>query len=323
VLHPRSGDVRIDEESCRALQCEPGIASTFGHARLGLLGLLLAAYGFGTLAWAARWRALLAFAGVEVPLPEMWRLSIEAQAGGILLPGGLGGDALRIASVLGRPGRERGSRASAVIVVASVLLDRAVGLAILSGVALVLAAAVGSGNRGGSVFALAVLPLGFVTAVAVLRTVPMQRVAWLTGGRAGRVVRPVLEYVRHPGALRAIATAAALSVIVAVVQLTVIRGFVAALGGAPKAERWVYVGSAMAFIVGALPALPGGWGTADAAYVFFLGKAGLAAPTALAVCLLYRLFWYISGIVGAVLHLARRRAATPSLGAGRPRETPE
>jgi uncharacterized membrane protein YbhN (UPF0104 family) len=68
----------------------------------------------------------------------------------------------------------------------------------------------------------------------------------------------------------------------------------------------------MAFIVGAIPALPGGWGTGDAAFVFFLSKAGLAPSTALAVGLLYRLFWYCSGGIGVVLYL-RRREGAPAL----------
>ena len=84
-----------------------------------------------------------------------------------------------------------------------------------------------------------------------------------------------------------------------------------ALGGEPTAEKWVYVGSAMSFIVAAVPALPGGWGTADASWVFFLGLAGLTAGTALAVCLLYRLFWYLLGVAGGILHLAR--SGTPAV----------
>jgi uncharacterized protein (TIRG00374 family) len=75
------------------------------------------------------------------------------------------------------------------------------------------------------------------------------------------------------------------------------------------AEKWVYVGAAMAFIVGAIPALPGGWGTADATYVFFFALAGLGPSVGLSVCLLFRLFWYLSGIVGAILHLTRPGAA--------------
>jgi uncharacterized membrane protein YbhN (UPF0104 family) len=60
----------------------------------------------------------------------------------------------------------------------------------------------------------------------------------------------------------------------------------------------------MAFMIAAVPALPGGWGTADAAYVFFFGLAGLKPGLALAVCLMYRLLWYITAAVGAVLQLA-------------------
>jgi uncharacterized protein (TIRG00374 family) len=118
----------------------------------------------------------------------------------------------------------------------------------------------------------------------------------------------VLEYVRDARAPRAILVAAALSLFVAGTQLLTIRGLVFALGGAPAAEKWVYVGTAMAFIVAAFPALPGGLGTADAAYVYFFGLAGLPPMTALAVCLLYRLFWYLSGVAGAALHVARSRA---------------
>jgi len=48
------------------------------------------------------------------------------------------------------------------------------------------------------------------------------------------------------------------------------------------------------------------WGTADAAYVFFFGLAGLRPGTSLAVCLMYRLFWYLSGVAGAILHMLHR-----------------
>jgi uncharacterized membrane protein YbhN (UPF0104 family) len=95
-------------------------------------------------------------------------------------------------------------------------------------------------------------------------------------------------------------------------QFGVIRGIIAALGGVPLVERWVYMGTTMAFIVGIIPALPGGWGTSDAAFVFFLGKAGLAASIALAVGLVYRLFWYSSGAVGALLYLLRQHASPSS-----------
>jgi uncharacterized membrane protein YbhN (UPF0104 family) len=314
VLHLRTGDVRIDATECARLHCEPGVASTMLHARPDLLAALLVLYAFGTLAWAARWRVLLAFAGVDLPLAQVWRVSIEAQAGGILLPGGIGGDALRIALVAARPSGRIG------IAVASVLLDRAVGLAVLAGVGAALAFAMGGVEAGPSAIALAAIPVAFLAGIVVLRRAPLQRLRWLTEGRIGAAVTPVLDYVRNTRAPRAIVLAALISLVVAGIQFATIRGFVWALGGVPTAEKWVYLGAAMAFVVTALPTLPGAWGTADAAYVFFLGFAGLPAGIALGVCLLFRLFWYISGIVGAILQLARPR---PSAASADPAEPPE
>jgi glycosyltransferase 2 family protein len=308
VLHVRTGDVRVDTADCAKLQCEPGVGSTLARANVGMLLAVLAVYAAGTLAWAARWRLLLGFAGIDMTVVHVWRISTEAQAAGILLPGGIGGDALRIASVLSRPSRPGEERPPAAIAVASVLLDRAIGLSVMAAVAAALGFALGGLQAGAFAYALAGVPLAVALGMAVLRRAPLQRIGWLTRGRLAGIVGPVLDYVRDPRAPGAIARATALSVVVAAVQFATIRGIIFALGAEPTQEKWVYVGSAMAFIVGALPTLPGGWGTTDAAYVFFLGQAGLPAAAALAVCLLYRLFWYLSGVVGAVLQLARPRA---------------
>jgi uncharacterized membrane protein YbhN (UPF0104 family) len=318
VLHLQTGPVRIDARECDQLRCEPGVASVLAHAQPGMLVALLAIYAVGTLAWAARWRALLGIAGIDMRIAEVWRVSIQAQAGGVLLPGGIGGDALRVASVLARPTRIGEKRGSVAIVVASVLLDRAIGLSVIAAVAATLGLAWGGLHDATLAFALGGIPVGVLVGLAVLRRAPLHRISWLVGGRLGRIARPVLEYVRDPRAPGAIARAAALSVVVACVQFAVIRGLVHALGCEPAAEKWVYVGSAMAFIVAAIPALPGGWGTADAAYVFFLGLAGLSAGQALGVCLLYRLFWYLSGVVGAVLTVARPRTVASAPRADEP-----
>jgi uncharacterized membrane protein YbhN (UPF0104 family) len=312
TLHLQEGAMHIGRTECAQLRCEPGVASALGHARVGILVALLALYAGGMVAWAARWRALLGLAEIELPLWHVLRLSIEAQAGGILLPGGIGGDALRVASVLSMPTRG-GAKPKAVIVIASVLLDRAVGLSVVAALAASLGFAFGGVDAGPLAVALAAVPVGFLVGLTVLRVAPVHRVGWLVRGRLGGVVEPVLAYVRDPRALRAIGVAALLSVLVAGIQLATVRGLVLALGDTPgpAGEKWIYVGTAMAFIVAAIPALPGGWGTADAAYVFFFGLAGLPAAAALAVCLLYRLFWYLSGVAGAILHLARPRAAPP------------
>ncbi len=316
VLHVHSGDVRIDKDECSHLTCEPGLVSTLGRARPNVLAAMLAIYAVGTLAWAARWRALLAFAGVDLPLMRVWRISIEAQAGGVLLPGGIGGDALRVASVLARMPRDGPTARPWTIVVASVLLDRALGLAVIAAVAAVLGLAFRSPAVGAGplVAFLTAIPAAVALGLFVVRRLPgMPRP--LSGGRFERVVGPVLAYVRDPRAPRAIATAAALSLLVAAAQFATLRGLVLALGVVPTEEKWIYVGAAMAFIVGAIPALPGGWGTADAAYVFFFGLAGLLPGAALAVCLLYRLFWYLCAAVGAVIYVTGSSSSVIAAGA--------
>jgi uncharacterized membrane protein YbhN (UPF0104 family) len=305
VLHVRTGAVWIDSTQCATLKCEPGIVSTFAHARVGILAALLAVYGIGTLAWAARWRALLEFAGIDLPVMKVWRISIEAQAGGILLPGGVGGDVLRIASVVARPTVPGKVRAPASIVIASVLLDRAVGLALVAAIAALMGLVFGGVRAGPLVAVLAAIPVGVVVGLVILRRAPGPLIARLSKGRIGRSLGQVLAYVRDPRAPRAIAMAAALGVVVAVVQFVVIRGIVFALGAVPTEEKWIYVGTAIAFIVSIIPALPGAWGTADATYVFFFGLGGIGSGTALAVCLLFRLFWYLSGALGALLRVAR------------------
>ncbi len=301
ILHIRSGDVVISAEQCAKLKCEPGLASTFGRARLGVVAALFLVYVAGLVAWAARWRMLLAFAGVDVPLMSLVRITLEAQAGGILLPGGVGGDALRIAFVVGRG-------APTPIVVASVLLDRVIGLVTLAGIAAALGLGFGGGQVGIVPWVLATIPVGAAIGIFAIRSERLRRVRFLNEGRIGKLAQPVLTYVAHPRALRAIALGLLMSLFVSAAQLAVVRGFVFALGGAPTDERWVFVGTAMAFIVSAIPALPGGWGTGDAAFVFFLGLAGLPGGIALASGLLYRLFWYLLGMLGAILYVARSRA---------------
>jgi len=311
-------------DRCTDLRCEPGLASALAGARLAALGGLLAVYALGTLLWAARWRVLLRLAGVELSLGYVWRVSIEAQAGGVLLPGGIGGDALRIASVAARA-PSGGAPPPLALVVASVMLDRAVGLAIVTAMASALAFAWGGGLRAGPLaVGLSAVPVALVCGVAVMRGRAVGRLRSRLDGPRGAALRSMIDYVRPPGAPRAIAAAAALSLGVAATQFAAIRGLVWALHATPAAEKWIYLGTAMAFVVSAVPALPGAWGTADAAYVFFFGLAGVGAGTALAVCLLFRLFWYISAVTGAILHLARPRSrpAPASARAGAAPEPP-
>ena len=305
IMHGAGGDVRLSPEECGRLDCEPGLASTVSHAHLGLLALFAVVYGLGTLAWAARWHALLRLANAPVSVMRVWRITLEALAGGVVLPSGVGGDALRVASLTGMG-------VPTATVIATVLLDRAIGLSTMAGMAALLAAAFAPGAIGPAVLVLGAIPIAVAVGLAVLRTGPMRRAKLLEHRLLVQTAKPVLEYLNDPRAPRAILGALAWSVLVSAVQLGTVRGLVMALGVTPEIERWVYTGSAMAFMVGVVPALPGGWGTSDAAFVVLLGRAGIPAAAALGVCVLYRVYWYASSVVGALLFVARRnKAAAP------------
>ncbi len=306
TLHRVSGPVHESHVFCARLVCEPGLGSTLSHARVGLTLALFLLYFMSSLAWAARWRMLLGLAGVHMPLLAVWRVTVEAQAAGVLLPGGIGGDALRIGSAI-----DRGVPAS--IVVGSVLLDRAVGLSTLATVGFALSLLFAGADLGVFALGLALVPVGFVVSLLLLRMPAVSQRPFLRGGKIGRTVRPLLDYLGDRRAPRVIARAFVVSAVVSAIQLLVMRGLFVSLGAVPVSEKWVYLGTVIMFAVAALPALPGGWGTSDAAFVYFMGRAGLPPATALAVLLLFRAFWYATGLVGALLLLARRRAAAPSL----------
>ena len=297
-------------DTCTADGCKPGLFTTLGHTNVPLLIALFGVYLAGTVAWAARWRALLGVAEVRLSLWEAWRITLEAQAGGILLPGGVGGDALRIAHVH--------ARAPEVVlpkVLASILADRVIGLVTLAS----LAAAAGLAFPGTkldtpitcaadpSLFILAAVPVAALVGWVLVRRPAVARSRFLTGSRIGtRLVRPILEYAASERGPRAMRQGLLLSLLVSGVQLLVVRGLIAVLGVTPEHEALVYGGTTFGMIVAALPITPGSWGTADAAYVFFLGQAGVPPSAAAAVCLLYRVFWYASGVIGAGSALARR-----------------
>jgi uncharacterized membrane protein YbhN (UPF0104 family) len=288
-------------DKCTDAGCEPGLISTLRSASAPAIAGLFAFYLLGTLAWAARWRALLGVAGVHLPLSRVWRVTIEAQAGGILLPGGIGGDALRVAYV-----RTAAPEAEVGKIVASLLADRVLGLVTLSGLATAFALGFGAADLGKALPIIGSIPVLSVLGWFVLRAPVVRDASFVRTGLVGRVAKPLLEYASAPGGPAALRKGLVLSLVVSLVQLLVVRGFVAALGAHPAREAWVFVGTTLAMMVGAVPALPGAWGTADVAYVVFLTRSGISASTAAAACLLYRTFWYSSAIIGALSALGRR-----------------
>ena len=326
VLHLHSGDVSVDPSQCAELQREPGLVSTFTRAcaPVGIVVALFAVYALGTLSVGRALEAGAAprFAGIDAAAREGVAPLYRGSGGRHLAAGWyLGGDALRIASVMrpadeGRRGESAGGdrrrldppRSRHRPVARSRGSQRVIGRPLGSGVT-----GRAAGRRAGGD-----PDRGARLALFVLRRarrLPWIAFAYRRAASRRRSSGPVLGYIRDPRAPGAITAAAALSAVVAAVQFVVIRGLRLRAGRrAPTGEKWVYVGTAMAFIVERHPVgSPGGWGTADAAYVFFFGLGGIVSSVALAVCLLFRLFWYLSGVAGAFLRLTRHEAAAVTL----------
>src|SRR5262249_11431855 len=148
-------DEHLTADACRSLKCEPGLPSIVAHANGKVLFAITLLYLSSVFAWSLRWKTLLGIARVPVPLLAVARITFEAQAGGILLPGGVGGDALRIASMV-----ERGVRLP--VVLASVLLDRALGLATVAGISVAIAVVLDPHEVGPLTLFVGALPVGLV-----------------------------------------------------------------------------------------------------------------------------------------------------------------
>lgn len=307
VLHRSDGDVALPPLRCAKLSCEPGLRTTFMTANVGLVALFETIAFLGTLAWAWRWRALVDLAKIKVPLLEVWRVTLEGMAAGLILPGGIGGDAVRIGAMVGRG-------APTATMVASVLLDRASGLVSIALLASLLSFFYGHSEGAVSAISLGAIPLGYAAVLLVLRVPALARMKLLETGVLSRTIKPILVYLGDEGAPRAILRSLARAALTSALQLVVVRGMVYALGVAPTEERWIYIGYVLSLLVFALPSTPGAWGTGDAAFVVFFGRAGIPPATALALGLLIRLNAYVSGAVGAVLFMRRSgRAAAPHI----------
>jgi uncharacterized membrane protein YbhN (UPF0104 family) len=282
-----------------------GILTVLGSAHPGVLAVTALVYALGFVIWTLRWRTLLHLARVRLPLRAIVRFTLEAQAGGVLLPGGVGGDALRVSAVV-----ERG--APIVIAIASVLLDRAIGLATMLGVAAVLYGLRRGATLDATLLFLTAGPVGFAAGIAVLRARDWRHTPLFSRPPIARVAGPLFEYVHAPGALAAVGRSLLLSIGVSLTQLGSVRALLYALDASPTSEATTYAGTALSFVAGAVPALPGGWGTSDAAFVLFLGRAGVSPAHALGACLLYRMLWYATAVIGAMLAL-RRSPPPPGL----------
>jgi uncharacterized membrane protein YbhN (UPF0104 family) len=186
----------------------------------------------------------------------------------------------------------------------SVVGDRLLGFGTLSTGAAAFALAFGN-VASGNVRFVWIAPLALLGGVALLRFGP-----WLDRMGTG-LLAPIADAVRPYARAKpkALLHAAGLSLFSSMTQLTVTAALVWVLGAWPaEGVGWVWAGTLSAFIAAALPGVPGGWGTTEAAYVYFFGKAGIAPSIAVSVSLLWKGFAYLWVAAGAASAVLRGRS---------------
>jgi uncharacterized membrane protein YbhN (UPF0104 family) len=265
--------------------------------------LLLAAF----VATAVRLVVLFAPAGMTLSVGDAIQLSLVGTFFNLVLPGGAGGDVVRIwFATHGNAGR----RAE---VVAVMLLDRLVGMFALilwpllalpffgsvSGVPAVRALTTAAGVAlAGMLGALAVVFSDRLRASALVRWT-FSRLPF--GGLAERIVDTVRAYRHRPGALLWASALSLLAHTFSIGATVVLAGVVLGEGF----NRSVIMLIPLGFLANTLPLTPGGLGVGEAAFDRLFRLAGLSNG---AVALIgWRLLSLVPAAMGLVVYLRGRR----------------
>ncbi|HET7170623.1 MAG TPA: lysylphosphatidylglycerol synthase transmembrane domain-containing protein [Gaiellales bacterium] len=264
---------------------------------------------------ALRWRLLLTAKGIDAPIAWLTRTYFVALFAGQFLPAAIGGDAVR-AVELGRRTRD------APEAVASVLIDRLVGLVSL--VVLALAAVIGGGGsarRPGVVAAEAAFGAAAGVALALLFSSRLRGIVARTleprpdGHRLAAGERFYDALHTYRGHSATLALVGALALVVQVARVGVIWLLVRALG-LHVPDSVILLTGPVVFASLALPVSLNGIGVREGVFVYFLhGYA--ARPQAVALGLAFYAVGTITALGGAGVLGAR--FLRHGIGAVRPR----
>ena len=295
----------------------PGMPGVLAGVRLpaylpaaGLLAAQLTLMG-------VRWWYLLRFQGIDIALPATVRLMFIGHFFNFFLPGATGGDLLRAYLVAKRT-------TDRTVAVATVLLDRFVGLA---GMAL-LAGAMTLATWSSPQARRAALAVGVTVGVLVAAGLVLfsRRVGgWVRLDRLldalprSANLRLALGSLRQlPRSPRAVATVAAMTLGVHLL----LAGGIACMGRAlalPVGVGLYFLFVPVIYILAAIPVSIGGLGVVEGMYiVFFASAAGGERGPILALALLARLTPMLLSLPGLVFWLTERGPARPPSGAPSP-----
>lgn len=283
-----------------------GVGSAVAAVPAWSVAVALALYGGATLCGAARLQLLLNAQGAECRFGFALQLTYIGLLFNLALPGGNGGDVVKV----GWATRVTGSLARAI---AAAGMDRGVGLIALTlfASAPALAAITDPAYRLPGMVCGAVLA-GVVTAAILYFLPPVRRLMEQSHGAQGRVARAlgaldqaIVEYRAKP---KVLAAAAALSV---AGQAGVIGAIWALGAGLGLGEVNYFLVIPAVLIIMAVPLAPGGVGQAEWAFAELLTAEGVGVPAAraLALALCFRFLLVAYGAAGGVV-LAFAKAGT-------------
>jgi uncharacterized protein (TIRG00374 family) len=251
---------------------------------------------------ALRWQMLLEAKDVSVPLGWLTRTYFVALFAGQFLPAAIGGDAVRVVEL----GRRTGDAPESV---ASVLIDRLVGLVSLVVLAIVAVLVSGPGGRFGVVAAVGAFGAAAAAALLLLFSSRLRGAVarWLeprASGRrlaaGGRFYEALHAYRAHRAVLVAVGL---LALLVQAARVLVIWMLARALG-LHVPDSVVLLAGPVVFAALALPVSLNGIGVREAVFVYFLhGHA--TRPEAIALGLAFLAVGTLTALGGALVLVVR------------------
>ena len=273
-------------------------------ATWGPMAVAAALVGADRVLMAYRWLVLLCIVdpAARPPFIEIMRIFFVSTFVGTFLPASVGGDAVRAYS-LAKLNVAGGDAIASVFMdrmlgVASVLVMALVGLGLarnLAGnVAIVLSLAVTTALCAATVL------LIFSTGVSELAS---QIVNWLPAVKVQHTLRRILESIRRYAKYRR-QLVNVLGSSIAVQVLRVVQAYYLGRGlgiEAPLVTYFAFI--PLILLAMLLPVTFNGIGTSQAAFLWFFGQAGVAAPAAFALSVLFVALGIIGNLPGALLYV--------------------
>ena len=286
---------------------------TFGQLGVRLAGadagLLLAALTvllMMSILAGARWRAVSWLAGAPLGHLAAQRGLFVGLFFNQTLPSSIGGDAMRI-WLVGRAG------APLSAAIASVFLDRAIGLAALAWTSVLGAGALIAGGNIGAW-------LGVVSILLAVLAVAGFALLVAFGGGAGRgleargwtrPVRAAAQAARRLVRMRRLGLAVLAQSLAVHLLLVAAAALIFAALGAPVPVFYLVGAVPLVMLLAVLPVSLGGWGVRETAMVAALAPVAVSPADSLTGAVLLGLGLLVAGLPGGIWWLAARRTPHP------------